>query len=63
MKETALASYFIEVAVSSSFTRLRVVRRVNRVHEIAKQKICYKHSVVSSSYLNHIVILITFKLL
>ena len=36
MKETVLASYFIEVVVSSSFTRLRVVRRVNRVHEIAK---------------------------
>ena len=32
IKETTLAKYFIKVTARPSFTRLRVIRRINRVH-------------------------------
>ena len=31
-KETTLAGYFIKVTTHPSFTRLRVIRRINRVY-------------------------------
>ena len=52
MKETAPAKYFIKVTVHPSFTRLRVIRRINGVHSISKWKIFKKDSIVSSSYQN-----------
>ena len=55
MKETTLAKCFLKVTVRPSFLRLRVIRRINRVHEISKWKISFKGSVVSTSYyLNHL---------
>ena len=33
IKETTLAKYFIKVTARPSLTRLRVIRRINRVHE------------------------------
>ena len=47
--ETTLAIYFI--TAHPSFMRLRVIRRINRVHWISKWKISCKDSVVSP-YLN-----------
>ena len=32
MKETTLARYYIKVTTRSSFTRLRVIRRINGIH-------------------------------
>ena len=32
IKETTLARYFIKVTAHPSFTQLRVIRRINRVH-------------------------------
>ena len=32
IRETALATYVIKVTVRPSFTRLSVIRRINRVH-------------------------------
>ena len=32
IKETMLANYFIKVTPWPSFTRLRVIKRINRVH-------------------------------
>ena len=32
IKETTLARYFIKVTARPSFTRLRIIRRINRVH-------------------------------
>ena len=32
IKETMLARYFIKVTACPSFTRLRVIKRINRVH-------------------------------
>ena len=32
IKETTLARYFIKVTARPSFTQLRVIRRINRVH-------------------------------
>ena len=32
IKETTLVSYFTKVTARSSFTRLRVIKRINRVH-------------------------------
>ena len=32
IKETTLAKYFIKVTVRPSFTRLRTIRRINRIH-------------------------------
>ena len=36
IKETTLAKHFIKVTVSLSFTRLRITRQINTVHEISK---------------------------
>ena len=36
IKETTLAKYFIKVTASLSFTRLRITREINTVHEISK---------------------------
>ena len=44
IKETTLARYFIRVTTRPSFKRLRVIKRINRVHEIWKY--------VSPTYLN-----------
>ena len=32
IKETVLARYFMKVTVHSSFMRLRVIRRIDRIH-------------------------------
>ena len=32
IKETTLGKYFIKVTARPSFTRLRVIRRINRIH-------------------------------
>ena len=32
IKETTLAKHFIKVTACPSFTRLRVIKRINRVH-------------------------------
>ena len=55
IKETSLARYFVKVTARPSFTQLRVIRRINGVYYIRKKKICYKDSVVSTSYLNLVV--------
>ena len=52
IKETTLARYFVKVTARPSFTQLRVIRPKNKIHWISKQKIYYKDSVVSPSYLN-----------
>ena len=52
IKGTTVAKYFIKVTARSSFTRLRVICRINRSHQILKWKISYKDSVVPPSYLN-----------
>ena len=52
IKKTTLASYFTNVTVRPSFTRLGVIKRVNGIDSILKLKICYKDSTVSPSYLN-----------
>ena len=51
IQETTLPRYFKKVTVRSSFTRSRVIRRINGIHEISAQKIRSKDSVVSL-YLN-----------
>ena len=47
--------YFIKVTARPSFTRLRVIRQINRqinrVHYTWKEKICYEDSFVSRSLL------------
>ena len=55
-KGTRLARHFIKVTARPSFARLRVIRRINRIHKIPKEKICYKDSVVYLSYLNLLVL-------
>ena len=52
IKETMLATYISKVTARPSFTRLRLIRRKNRIHQISKLKRSYKDSVVSSYYLN-----------
>ena len=52
IKETTLIRYFIKVTARPSFTRLKVIRWINRVHEISKWKISYENSVISRSYSN-----------
>ena len=52
IKETTLARYFIKVTARPSFTRLRVIKCINRVQiEFIKYE-NRKYSVVSLSYLN-----------
>ena len=55
IKEATLAKYFIKVTAHPSFTRLKILRQINRVHQISKWKVSQENSVVSPSYLNLLV--------
>ena len=53
IKKTALARYFVKVNALPSFTRLRAISRKKKEFiKSQNRKICWKDSVVSSSYLN-----------
>ena len=45
-----LVYYFTSLTARPSSTRLRVIREINRTHDILRWKIFYKDLVVSPSY-------------
>ena len=69
IKQTTLARYFRKVTthpnpnLKLSFTRLIVIRQMNRVHQISKWRIGYKDSVVFPPYLNLFVMIEVYKYL
>ena len=40
IKEAYLVMYFIKITAYPSFARLRIIRRINKVHQTLKWKIC-----------------------
>lgn len=46
INETTLGMYMTKITAPSIFTRLKIIRQINRIHLILKWKICYKDTVV-----------------